>query len=65
MVGTRPDYWAAKISRTQQRDAISHAALIENGWRVHVVWECELKDEAAVKARLIGFLGPRKSACDC
>lgn len=37
------DYWAAKIDRNRVRDGASVTALTEAGWRVEVVWECELK----------------------
>lgn len=33
----------AKFNRNQERDAQNEAALIADGWKVHVVWECELK----------------------
>ena len=46
------DYWTAKVARNRARDARSEAALAELGWRVMVIWECELKDEAALDARL-------------
>ncbi len=31
------------------------AALQAAGWRVFVVWECELADLAALQARLVDF----------
>ncbi|MFN4041027.1 MAG: very short patch repair endonuclease [Brevundimonas sp.] len=37
------DYWSAKIDRNRARDAASVTALVEGGWRVEVIWECELK----------------------
>lgn len=53
---TNADYWAAKISRNRERDARSEAALAAMGWRVAVVWECELRDEARLAERLAAFL---------
>jgi len=35
-------YWRRKIERNQERDAAHMAALIGMGWRVLVVWECEV-----------------------
>jgi DNA mismatch endonuclease, patch repair protein len=32
-------------------------ALQEAGWSVLVVWECQVRDEAALAARLRSFLG--------
>ncbi len=46
------DYWIAKIGRNRTRDAANIAKLEDMGWRAVVVWECELKDEAALEARL-------------
>jgi len=46
------DYWLAKIGRNRARDAASLAALDAMGWRALVIWECDLRDEAAVEARL-------------
>lgn len=38
-------YWEAKFKRNQERDAKNLALLKADGWKVHVVWECELKKE--------------------
>ena len=46
------DYWLAKVGRNRARDVASEAALTAAGWRVEVLWECELKDEAALGERL-------------
>jgi DNA mismatch endonuclease (patch repair protein) len=50
------DYWTAKVARNVARDERSREALIAAGWRVEAIWECELKDEAAVSARLSAML---------
>jgi DNA mismatch endonuclease (patch repair protein) len=46
------DYWQAKIGRNRARDARTAEALDALGWRPVTLWECELKDEAALEARL-------------
>lgn len=46
------DYWVGKIGRNVARDARSAEALAAQGWRVEVVWECELKDAEALAAKL-------------
>ncbi|MDQ0464669.1 DNA mismatch endonuclease (patch repair protein) [Caulobacter ginsengisoli] len=51
------DYWLGKVGRNRDRDVVSRAALEAAGWRVETVWECELKDEAALRTRLAGLLG--------
>lgn len=52
-------YWSAKIARNRARDARVRAELAALGFRVLVVWECELRDEAAVRRRLARFLARR------
>ena len=36
------EYWSIKFERNKQRDAENLLKLEEQGWRVHVIWECEL-----------------------
>lgn len=51
------EYWSAKIARNRARDAKVQEALRAQGWRVAVIWECEMKDLDALTARLKAFLG--------
>ncbi|HEY8615133.1 DNA mismatch endonuclease Vsr [Phenylobacterium sp.] len=46
------DYWVAKVGRNVARDARTRAELVELGWRVETIWECELQDGEALEARL-------------
>lgn len=41
--GTRTDFWREKIKRNQVNDSRAREALLANGWRVGVVWECVLR----------------------
>lgn len=50
------DYWRKKIARNRARDACVRAALSDLGWRVEIVWECQLKDEDSLKRRLQDLL---------
>jgi DNA mismatch endonuclease (patch repair protein) len=50
------DYWRPKIEANKERDLRSIAALSELGWEVAVVWQCELRDESALMAKLNNFL---------
>lgn len=52
MPKTNADYWRGKIARNRARDAKVQAELEAAGWRAVVVWECELKDAAALERRL-------------
>jgi DNA mismatch endonuclease (patch repair protein) len=53
---TNVEYWRTKIARNVERDAATTAALATMGWRSLVIWECEVKDLAAVERRLREFL---------
>lgn len=46
------EFWEGKISRNKARDVRNAEALRALGWRVFVVWECELQDEERLLARL-------------
>lgn len=37
------DFWKAKFNRNKQRDILNVEKLESLGWRVIVVWECELR----------------------
>lgn len=50
------DYWRAKIARNVARDAAHRERLTAQGWRALIVWECELKDKAALEEKLRAFL---------
>lgn len=53
---SRTEYWGPKLQRNVLRDEENVAKLEAAGWRVLVLWECELKDRDALKARLKSFL---------
>lgn len=38
------DYWNTKIQRNQERDKINIEQLEKDGWKVIVLWECEIKE---------------------
>ena len=43
MPKSRLEYWQPKLERNKQRDADNVSSLQSDGWRVIIVWECELK----------------------
>lgn len=40
---TRASFWAEKFAKNHLRDERQKAALLAEGWRVLIVWECALK----------------------
>ena len=51
-------YWSQKLARNMERDAANTARLRASGWKVLVLWECEvLKGGAALERRIRQFLG--------
>ena len=41
------EFWKEKITRNIRRDKNNHQLLVEQGWRVIDIWECELKKDMA------------------
>lgn len=57
MPKSRTDYWADKIEKNRRRDARQRRRLRALGWRVVVVWECELKRPAKLISKLERTVG--------
>ncbi len=56
---TRREFWDEKFRRNVDRDRRNRSELEAKGWRVLVVWECEvLKDPLGVLERLVHELDP-------
>lgn len=53
---TNTDYWNAKIERNRGRDCMNITKLQEKGWRVLVIWECQMEDKEDLKSRISRFL---------
>ena len=54
------DYWIPKFLRNVARDRLNQTDLVNKGWEVLVVWECETKDNHVLEQRIRFFLGPTK-----
>lgn len=51
-------YWRQKMARNVERDAANLAGLKSLGWKVLVLWECEvLKGRPSLEKRIRRFLG--------
>ncbi len=44
---TRTEWWKEKIEGNIKNDRIKHELLIEAGYKVMVVWECEVKNKSS------------------
>ena len=53
---SRVNYWLPKLQRNQERDFENLSKLKGLGWRVLVVWECEVSDARRLQTRLLRFL---------
>jgi DNA mismatch endonuclease, patch repair protein len=49
-------YWTPKLDRNIARDKRHRASLRRLGWRVMVIWECQLKTVETLRRRLARFL---------
>jgi DNA mismatch endonuclease (patch repair protein) len=52
MPKSRTDYWNQKIEANRYRDARVQRQLRRLGWKVVVVWECELKTPERLERKL-------------
>jgi DNA mismatch endonuclease (patch repair protein) len=52
---TRLEFWLPKLTGNAERDQKNIRNLKSAGWKVLVVWECQLKDAKSV-FKIIGFL---------
>jgi DNA mismatch endonuclease (patch repair protein) len=55
---SRRAYWIAKLRRNASRDKRTEGILRRGGWRVMVIWECQISASAEdrLRARIVAFL---------
>ena len=53
---TNKDYWEPKLLRNVDRDKKRLRQIRKKGWRVLVVWECQLKNPEFMQKRLKEFM---------
>ncbi len=46
------EFWLSKLEGNVARDARNQSLLVEQGWRVIVIWECEVGNRTALRERL-------------
>lgn len=59
---SRVEFWEAKFLGNIQRDELARRELVEAGWRVLVIWECELANVEGLTQRIEAFI--EGSSCD-
>lgn len=59
MPKTNVNFWSNKFMANVNRDAEVRRRLSQDGWKVIVVWECELGDPARVARRLCRMIAHR------
>lgn len=53
---TRLEFWQAKFDANVARDRRNEDVLIQAGWRVLTVWECETSDATVLRDRISAFV---------
>ena len=53
---SRIDFWGSKLDQNHQRDLKVQTQLNDDGWRVLIIWECELRDPDGVALKVKEFL---------
>ena len=56
---TNAAFWREKRRRNQERDRRAVRALRRQGWRVLVLWECQIRDAARLASSLADYLGEK------
>ncbi len=50
------EFWKPKIVRNKERDAENAIIIALLGWRILIVWQCELKNIEILETKIILFL---------
>lgn len=56
MPKSRVGFWENKFQKNVERDSRQRSELEESGWRVRIVWECEIKHPEDLADNLRSFL---------
>jgi len=48
---TRTGFWTEKLQKNHDRDGVAIASLLQNHWRVAVVWECAVRKNPEMTSR--------------
>lgn len=56
------EFWQRKLQGNVARDAANQAKLVELGWRILIIWECETRDRVALREQLAQWLALEAAA---
>jgi DNA mismatch endonuclease (patch repair protein) len=53
---SRTEFWVPKLEANRKRDERDKRALVRGGWKVLMIWECQLKNKSHLQKRVLRFL---------
>ena len=53
---TNREFWLKKLKGNKARDDRNKHLLVDKGWEVMTVWECDLRDLPKLADKLVSFL---------
>lgn len=53
---THAEFWREKLERNKVRDAANRRRLRKLGWKLLVIWECQVKNRVALTGNIVRFL---------
>jgi DNA mismatch endonuclease (patch repair protein) len=53
---SRTDFWIPKLTANRRRDLAHERLLRTGGWKVLIIWECEIDEKRDLKKRIRTFL---------
>ena len=53
---SKTDFWIEKLEGNRRRDIAKQNELLEHGWNILVIWECELSNLDLLKLKIKDFL---------
>jgi DNA mismatch endonuclease (patch repair protein) len=56
---TNTDFWNDKIEANIKRDEVVKKRLLEMGWRVLVIWQCQIKPMDRLSSILVSLMEER------
>ena len=59
---SRQEFWQRKFKGNVMRDRRNQSLLVDAGWKVLVLWECEVETDDSILNRIVDFLGPPRIA---